>query len=77
MPGVFRVWPTQTNFLTFQVPSGCADAVHRGLFDRGVLIKSLHGSHPRLADCLRVTVGRPEENDRFLEALAETLSAVA
>ncbi|MFP4648414.1 MAG: histidinol-phosphate transaminase [Halorhodospira sp.] len=77
VPGVFRVWPTQTNFLTFQVPSGCADAVHRGLFDRGVLIKSLHGSHPRLADCLRVTVGRPEENDRFLEALAETLSAVA
>lgn len=72
--GVQQVWPTQTNFLTFRVPQGCGEAVHRGLLERGVLIKSLHGSHPRLADCLRVTVGRPEENDRFLSALGEALS---
>ncbi|MBK5944425.1 histidinol-phosphate transaminase [Halorhodospira halophila] len=74
VPGVEYVAPTETNFLTFRVPQGSADAVHRGLLDRGVLIKRLHGSHPRLEDCLRVTVGRPEENNRFLEALAETLA---
>ena len=74
VPGVEYVAPTETNFLTFRGPQGSADAVHRGLLDRGVLIKRLHGSHPRLEDCLRVTVGRPEENNRFLEALAETLA---
>ena len=77
VPGVAGVWPSETNFLAFRVPEGCGERVHAGLRERGVLVKSLHGSHPRLADCLRVTVGRPEENDRFLEALAETLAADA
>ena len=40
----------------------------------GVLIKNLHGSHPALADCLRVTVGAPEENRAFLSALRMVLS---
>jgi histidinol-phosphate aminotransferase len=39
-----------------------------------VLIKSLHGSHPALEGCLRVTVGTRDENDRFLEALRESLA---
>jgi histidinol-phosphate aminotransferase len=30
--------------------------------DRGVLIKKLDGAHPLLADCLRITVGTPDEN---------------
>ena len=68
--GVERVWPSEANFLTFRVMPGRAPAVHQGLRDRGVLIKCLDGSHPQLADCLRVTVGRPEENERFLEVLA-------
>jgi histidinol-phosphate aminotransferase len=32
---------------------------------------------PRLADCLRVTVGTPDENDVFLTALAAALHANA
>jgi histidinol-phosphate aminotransferase len=39
------------------------------------LIKSLHGSHPLLADCLRVTVGTPDENAAFFTALTQTLNA--
>jgi len=35
-----------------------------------VLVKKLHGSHPLLEDCLRFTVGTPEENERLLNALA-------
>jgi histidinol-phosphate aminotransferase len=30
---------------------------------------------PHLADCLRVTVGAPGENDAFLDALADALGA--
>jgi len=40
-----------------------------------VLIKSLHGSHPALHDCLRVTVGRPEENQAFLEELRKIVTS--
>ncbi|MBK1734096.1 histidinol-phosphate transaminase [Halorhodospira abdelmalekii] len=68
-PRTAALLPSETNFLTFRVAGMGAAELHRSLFEQGVLVKSLAGSHPRLADCLRVTVGRPEENDRFLAAL--------
>jgi histidinol-phosphate aminotransferase len=37
-----------------------------------VLVRDCSG-WPRLANCLRVTVGTPEENDRFLDALGEAV----
>jgi histidinol-phosphate aminotransferase len=64
-------YPSEANFILFRVPA--ADAVFGGLKQRGVLIKNLHGSQPSLENCLRVTVGTPQENDRFLEALRETI----
>jgi histidinol-phosphate aminotransferase len=71
MSGVMA-YPTEANFILFRVAA--ADAVFGGLRRRGVLIKNLHGSQPCLENCLRVTVGTPAENDRFLEALRETTS---
>lgn len=71
MPGV-RPFPSDANFLLFR--TGAANRVFSGLQQRGVLIKNLNGSHPSLVDCLRVTVGTPEENGRFLDALRTTLS---
>ena len=44
-----------------------------GLIESGILIKNLDGSAPALRDCLRVTVGRPEENAAFLAALVALL----
>jgi histidinol-phosphate aminotransferase len=41
--------------------------------ERGVLIKNLDGSHPRLADCLRVSIGTPPQNDMFLAALQASI----
>ncbi len=60
-------YPSAANFILFRVAQ--ATAVFDKLKQRGVLIKNLDGAHPALADCLRVTVGMPEENARFLEAL--------
>jgi len=62
-------FPSQANFILFRVAAGRAGAIFEGLKQAGVLIKNLHGSHPALADCLRVTIGRPDENRAFLEAL--------
>jgi histidinol-phosphate aminotransferase len=67
-----RVYPSEANFLLFRVAN--ADEVFDGLKRRGVLIKNLHGGHPMLSGCLRVTVGTPEENAKFMAALQESLS---
>lgn len=69
-----RVYPSEANFLLFRVAN--ATAVFNGLKQRGVLIKNLNGGHPLLADCLRVTVGTPDENERFIAALKDSLRHV-
>lgn len=66
-----RVYPSEANFLLFHVAN--ATAVFDGLKRRGVLIKNLNGGHPMLNDCLRVTVGTQDENERFMAALQESL----
>jgi histidinol-phosphate aminotransferase len=72
MPGV-TAFPSDANFILFRISH--AERVFDELKRRGVLIKSLHGSHRLLADCLRVTVGTPDENTAFLTALNQTLHA--
>ncbi|MGE4110969.1 MAG: histidinol-phosphate transaminase [Burkholderiales bacterium] len=66
VPGI-TAFPSAANFILFRVSR--AAAVFEKLKQRGVLIKNLDGSHPALADCLRVTVGTPEENEQFIAAL--------
>ncbi len=66
-------FPSAANFILVRMPQGRAREIHAALRDRGVLVKCLHGAHPLLSDCLRITVGTPEENGSFMEALAEAL----
>jgi histidinol-phosphate aminotransferase len=66
-------YPSDANFILLR--TGGAARVFDGLKRCGVLVKNLHGSHPALAECLRVTVGTPEENSRFLDALKQTVNA--
>jgi histidinol-phosphate aminotransferase len=44
-----------------------------GLKARGVLVKHIAGLHPLLANCLRLTVGTPEENTLMIDALKASL----
>ena len=72
------VFPSGANFVLFRVrraDSGSLDgrAVWQGLVDRSVLIRDC-SSWPRLADCLRVTVGTAEENTAFLTALRDVFA---
>jgi len=73
LPGI-TAYPSDANFVLFRTTSN-AERVFDGLKKRGVLIKSLHGSHRLLDSCLRVTVGTSDENTAFLNALAQTLAA--
>ncbi len=62
-----QTWASQTNFILFRVAN--AQALFEHLKKQGILIKCLQGSHPLLDNCLRVTVGTPDENQAFLQAL--------
>ena len=53
-----------------------AAAVFAGLKARGVLIKNVCALHPLLANCVRLTVGTPGENEALLAALTATLKEV-
>jgi histidinol-phosphate aminotransferase len=70
LPGV-TVFPSQANFILLRVAD--APRVFEGMKARGVLIKNLHGAHPLLAQCLRITIGSPQENAALLAALAGLL----
>lgn len=66
-----RAYRSDSNFILFRTEGDSAE-VFAGLKERGVLVRDLGGPGP-LHNCLRVTVGRPEENDAFLTALAPCL----
>jgi histidinol-phosphate aminotransferase len=40
------------------------------LRDAGILVKNVSAMHPLLANCLRITIGTPAENDALLTALS-------
>lgn len=67
------VWPSQANFILFRPTEIDGDEVWQRLVDRSVLVRNC-ASWPRLAGCLRVTVGTVGEDDRFLDALTEILT---
>ncbi len=74
MTGV-EVFPSQANFVLVRVRD--ARAAFAGLLTRGILVKNVSASHPLLANCLRITVGSPEENTAFLAALAKAEATVS
>jgi histidinol-phosphate aminotransferase len=57
--------PSQANFLLIRTPDPAA--AHAHLLARGVLLRRQDGLFG-LEGCIRVTIGTPEENDRFLAA---------
>jgi len=65
-------WPSDANFILFRPLSQDPEQVWQGLLDHSVLIRNC-ASWDGLVGCLRVTIGRPDENDRFLTALKECL----
>ena len=64
-------YPTAANFVAVQVPTSAARAYDE-LLERGIIVRS--GAGLGMPDRLRVTIGTPDENARFLEVLAERVS---
>ena len=71
LPGI-RPYPSHANFVLFEAERPVAEIFH-GLIDRGVLIRDV-SRYPMLERGMRVTIGLPEENDAFLDALRAVLA---
>ena len=69
-----RVWPSQGNFLLARMPE--AAIVRARLRDeRSILVRDF-SSTQGLENCLRITVGTPEENDELVDAIGSILKEV-
>lgn len=68
LPNVVEVYPSEANFIfiALQDKRLFIDAARRA----GILVRAFSGD-PALADCVRITIGRPEDNDRLLQAVAD------
>ena len=66
--------PSHGNFITIKVAQGgkAAAEIYKRLLRRGVIVRPVGGPY-ELPEHLRVTIGTPQENDRFLAALAASL----
>ncbi len=66
-------WPSGANFFLFRANAMGGDELWQALVDHSILVRNC-STWPRIAECLRVTVGTPEDNDRFLAAAREILA---
>jgi histidinol-phosphate aminotransferase len=70
LPGV-RAYPSDANMVLVRVPD--SKKAFEGMRSRGVLVKNIESLHPLLKNCLRLTVGKPEENTLMIDALKASL----
>ncbi len=66
-----EIFPSEANFVLVRTPDGMARHWFEDLKEKGILIKCLDGGHPLLKNCLRITVGTTDQNQRLVNALNE------
>lgn len=64
-----RPYPSQSNFILCDVVEREAGALKQDLEQKGILVR--YYRKPRLENCIRISVGRPDQTDRLLAALHE------
>jgi len=70
LPGV-TPYPSDANMILVRVPD--SKAAFDGMKARGVLVKNVAGLNPLLNNCIRITVGTPDENTLMIDALKASL----
>ena len=64
-----KPYPSQANFILCRVFKGEAKVLQAALEEKGILVRYFNS--PGLENCLRFSVGKPEEDDILLKALKE------
>ncbi len=70
----FTVLPSKTNFVFARTEKVAGGALYAALKEKGILVR--HFDAPRIADWLRISIGKPEEMLKLMEAL-DTIFAEA
>jgi histidinol-phosphate aminotransferase len=71
IPAVEQVYPSDANFILFKIPD--ALTVYQQLADQGIIIR-YRGNLLHCDNCLRTSVGTPEQNNQLIAALTEISS---
>jgi histidinol-phosphate aminotransferase len=74
LPLMRRVWSSDANFVLVECVD--ADRVLRAAFGSGLIIRDQR-AQPALPNCLRISVGTPEQNDRLIRGIAQAAGAAA
>jgi histidinol-phosphate aminotransferase len=75
LPGI-SAYSSAANFILFKTRNNQATTIFEGLKKCGVLIKNLSPQNGLLTDCLRVTIGKPDENKAFIDSLSEIINSL-
>ena len=62
-------YPSRANFILCSILNGNAKETWRQLQEKGIFIR--YFDSPQLRDCIRISVGKPEDTDALIEALKE------
>jgi histidinol-phosphate aminotransferase len=68
-----QAFPSAANFILARMPDG--NKTYNDLLARKVLVKNFSNAHPLLANCLRLTIGKPEENRAMIAAIKASLAS--
>ena len=67
-PVVKKIYPSDANFLLVEVAD--ADAMYDFLISRGIIVRN-RNRVKGCEGCLRLTIGKPEENEALLKSISE------
>ena len=65
---VRKIYPSDANFLLVEIEN--ARSVYERLAQNDIIVR-YRGDEPHCEDCLRITVGTPDENERLIAALKD------
>ena len=71
LSAIRHIYPSDANFLLFRIDN--AQSLYSKLAGEGIIIR-YRGDEPHCDNCLRVTVGTPEENDLLIKAIKSLTS---
>lgn len=73
---VVKVFPSDANFLLFRIKSKALE-VYKHMADVAKVVARYRGTELHCEECIRVTIGTPEENEIFLKSLKQSYEYVS
>lgn len=67
------LYPSEANFILIKPKFKASSLIYSKLKAQNILVKDLGESHPALYNCLRITIGKLEENEHLIAALRDVL----